>query len=172
MSKYSKQFKLKVVQEFLKFGGLKRVGHLFAVNHSQVRDWSLAYQAHGPDGLAPDHQRHPPQFKLEVLQYMAKHQISARPAAAHFGIGGMTTILQWQKLYNEGGITALEPKPKGRPPMLKQSEIAALLAKPSEQLTHEELLRKAQYLEVENAYLKKLEALAQQKHLASKNKPK
>ena len=54
--------------------------------------------------------------------------------------------------------------------MPKQSEIAALLAKPSTELTHEELLRKALYLEVENAYLKKLEALAQQKHLASKNK--
>ena len=172
MSKYSKQFKLKVVKEFLKSGGQRRVAHLFAVNHSQVRDWFLAYQAHGPDGLTPDHQRHPPQFKLEVLQYMAKHQVSARPAAAHFGIRSMSTVLRWQKLYNEGGITALEPKPKGRPLMSKPSDIKALLAKPLSSLTHEELLRKAQYLEVENAYLKKLEALAQQKHLASKNKSK
>jgi transposase len=172
MSKYSKQFKLKVVKEFLKSGGQKQIAHLFEISHSQVRDWVLAYQAHGHSGLNPSFQQHSPQFKVQVLDYMAKHQISARPAAAHFGIGSMTTILQWQKLYNEGGITALEPKPKGRPPMSKRSEIAALLAKPSEQLTHEELLRKAQYLEVENAYLKKLEALAQQKHLASKNKSK
>jgi transposase len=172
MSKYSKQFKLKVVQEFLKLGGLKRVAQLFEINHSQVRDWVLAYQAKGIAGLDSQYQHHSPQLKVQVLEYMAQHQISARPAAAYFGIGSMSTILQWQKLYNEGGITALEPKPKGRPPMLKQSEIAALLAKPSEQLTHEELLRKAQYLEVENAYLKKLEALAQQKHLASKNKSK
>ena len=172
MSKYSKQFKLKVVQEFLKSGGLKRVGHLFEISHSDVRKWTLAYQAHGHSGLNPNFQHHSPQFKVQVLEYMAQHQISARPAAAHFGIGSMTTILQWQKLYNKGGITALEPKPKGRPSMSKRSEIAALLAKPSEQLTHEELLRKAQYLEVENAYLKKLEALAQQKHLASKNKSK
>jgi len=98
--------------------------------------------------------------------------ISARPAAAHFNIAAPSTITIWQRLYNEGGIAALESKPKGRPPMLKQSEIAALLAKPSTELTHEELLRKALYLEVENAYLKKLEALAQQKHLASKNKSK
>ena len=172
MSKYSKQFKLKVVQEFLKSGGLKRVGHLFEISHSDVRKWTLAYQAHGHSGLNPSFQRHSPQFKVQVLEYMAQHQISARPAAAHFGIGSMSSILQWQKLYNEGGVTALEPKPKGRPSMSKRSEIAALLAKPSEQLTHEELLRKAQYLEAENAYLKKLEALAQQKHLASKNKSK
>jgi transposase len=103
---------------------------------------------------------------------MAKHQISLGQLLPTFGIGSMTTILQSQKLYNEGGITALEPKPKRRPSMSKRSEIAALLAKPSEQLMHEELLRKAQYLEVENAYLKKLEALAQQKYLVSKNNSK
>ncbi|MEN9864169.1 MAG: hypothetical protein RLZZ601_1933 [Pseudomonadota bacterium] len=121
MSKYNKQFKLKVVKEFLKSGGQKRVAHLFAVNHSQVRDWSLAYQAHGPDGLAPDHQRHPPQFKLEVLQYMAKHQVSARPAAAHFGIRSMSTVLRWQKLYNEGGITALANRQRGQQPRVTKT---------------------------------------------------
>jgi len=73
---------------------------------------------------------------------------------------------------NEDGVAALKPKPTGRPLKFKPSNIKALLAKPLTELTHEELLCRAQYLEVENAYLKKLEALAQQKHLASKNKPK
>jgi transposase len=103
---------------------------------------------------------------------MEQHQISINQAAAHFNIPAPSTIGQWQRLYNEGGITALEPKPKGRQPMSKPSDIKALLAKPLSSLTHEELLRRAQYLEVENAYLKKLEALAQQKHLASKSKSK
>ena len=170
MSKYSKQFKLKVVKEFLKFGGLKRVSHLFAVNHSQVRDWSLAYQAHGPDGLAPDHQRHPPQFKLKVLQYMAKHQVSARPAAAQFGIRSMSTVLRWQKLYNEGGITALTNRPRGQPPM-SHFNIKALLKKPISELTPAEMRRRLEYAEAESAYLKKLEALAQSK-AAKENKPK
>jgi transposase len=103
---------------------------------------------------------------------MEQHQLSINQAASHFNIPAPSTIGQWQRLYNEGGITALEPKPKGRRAMSKPSDIKALLAKPLSSLTHEELLRKAQYLEVENAYLKKLEALAQQKHLASKNKSK
>ena len=93
MCKYSKQFKLKVVKEFLKSGGLKRVSHLFEISHSDVRKWALAYQAHGHSGLNPSHQRHSPQFKVQVLEYMAQHQISARPAAAHFGIGSMTDLL-------------------------------------------------------------------------------
>ena len=170
MSKYNKQFKLKVVQEFLKFGGLKRVAHLFSVNHSQVRDWSLAYQAHGHIGLNPSYQRYSPQFKLQVLEYMVKHQISARPAAAHFGIGGMSSILQWQKLYNEGGITALANRPRGQLPM-SQFNIKALLKKPISELTPAEMRRRLEYAEAEAAYLKKLEALAQSK-AAKENKPK
>ena len=103
---------------------------------------------------------------------MEQHKLSINQAASHFNIPAPSTIGQWQRLYNEGGITALEPKPKGRPPMSKRSEIQALQAKPSDQLTHEELLLKSHYLEVENAYLKKLEALAQQKYLVNKNRSK
>jgi transposase len=170
MSKYSKQFKLKVVKEFLKFGGLKRVAHLFEISHADVRKWALAYQAHGHSGLSPKRQHYSPQLKLQVLQYMAKHQVSARPTAAHFGIGSMTTILQWQRLYNEGGIAALKPKPKGRL-FMSQFNIKALLKKPISELTPEELRRRLEYSEAEAAYLKKLEALAQNK-AAKENKPK
>jgi len=173
MSKYSTQFKLGVVQAYLKRGGLKRLAQLYSINTSDIRNWALAYQANGMPGLQKrGHQRYTPEFKIGVLKYMKRNLISARPAAAHFNIAAPSSITIWQRLYNEGGIAALQSKPKGRPPMPKQSEIAALLARPSSELTHEELLRKAQYLEVENAYLKKLEALAQQKHLASKNKSK
>jgi transposase len=170
MSKYSKQFKLKVVKEFLKSGGLKRVSHLFEISHSDVRKWALAYQARGHSGLNPSHQRHSPQFKVQVLEYMAQHQISARPAAAHFGIGSMTTILQWQKLYNEGGITALANRQRGQPPM-SQFNIKALLKKPISELTPAEMRRRLEYAEAESAYLKKLEALAQSK-ATKENKPK
>ena len=170
MSKYSKQFKLKVVQEFLKLGGIKRVGCLFKVSHSDVRKWALAYQAHGIDGLNPGYQLHSQQFKVQVLEYMAKHQISARPAAAHFGIGSMTTILRWQKLYNEGGIAALVNRPRGRSPM-PHLNIKALLKKPISELTPAEMRRRLEYAEAESAYLKKLEALAQSK-AAKEIKPK
>ena len=79
-------------------------------------------------------------------------------------------VEQWQKLYNEGGITALANRPVGRPPM-SQLNIKALLKKPISQLTPAEMRRRLEYAEAEAAYLKKLEALAQSK-AAQKNKPK
>ena len=173
MSKYSKEFKLAVIEHYLSGkGGFKTLGDQYGVKYAHVRKWVHAFKAHGQDSLNQSYLQYTGSFKLSVLQYMEEHQLSINQAAAHFNIPAPSTISQWQRLYNEGGITALEPKPKGRPPMSKPSDMKALLAKPLSSLTHEELLRKAQYLEVENAYLKKLEALAQQKHLASKSKSK
>jgi len=173
MSKYSTQFKLKVVTEYLRSGGYLRVANSYDLNTTDVRKWVLTYKLHGISGLQKrGYQQYTPQFKLLVLEHISAYGASPRLAAAHFNIASPSTILVWQRLYNKGGITALEPKPKGRPSMPKRHEIQALLAKPSSELTPDELLRKLHYLEVENAYLKKLQALAQQKYLASKNKPK
>lgn len=173
MSKYDTQFKLAVVQAYLKDGNEQRIGHLYGVNRNYVTKWVLAYQAHGLASLQPrEYRQYTPEFKLGVLQYMQEHQVSLSPAAAHFNIASPSTIIAWQRLYNEGGITALQPKPKGAPLKFNTKDIKALLARPITELTHEELLRRAQYLEVENAYLKKLEALAQQQDLANKHKSK
>ena len=173
MSKHSAQFKLEVVNDYLSFGSYLRVAKLYGVHTTDVRKWVMAYRLHGSLSLYQrSYQQYAPAFKVEVLEYMRTQGLSPRLAAGHFNIASPSTILVWRHLYNEGGITALQSKPQGRPPMSKRSEIQALLAKPSEQLTHEELLRKSHYLEVENAYLKKLEALAQQKYLASKSKSK
>jgi transposase len=173
MSKHSAQFKLKVVTEYLKYGGYLRVANRYDINTTDVRKWVLIHQLHGVSSLQKrGHQQYTPQFKLLVLEHMRTYGASPRSTAAHFNIASPSTILVWQRLYNEGGVTALKPKPRGRPSMPKRHEIQALLAKPSSELSPEELLLKLHYLEVENAYLKKLQALAQQKHLASKSKPK
>jgi len=173
MSKYDTQFKLAVVQDYLKNRGERRIARLYDVNPKYVTKWALAYQAHGLASLEPrKYRQYTTAFKLEVLQYMRDHQVSVSPTAAHFNIASPSTIVVWQRLYNEGGITALQPKSKGAPLQFKPKDIRALLAKPLTDLTHEELLRRAQYLEVENAYLKKLEALAQKQDLANKHKSK
>ncbi len=173
MSKHSAQFKLEVVDDYLRVGSYQRVAKTHGIQTTDVRKWVLAYRHHGSASLYQRvYQQYPPAFKVEVLEYMRTNGLSPRFAAAHFNIASSSTILVWRRLYNKGGITALQSKTKGHSPMSKQSEIQALLAKPSEQLTHEELLLKSHYLEVENAYLKKLEALALQKRLASKSKSK
>jgi len=78
---------------------------------------------------------------------------SPRSTAAHFNIAAPSTIAIWQRLYNEGGINALEPKPKGRRPMSKPKPFSPT-NKPVTQMTHEELMQELEYRRVETDYLK------------------
>ena len=56
--------------------------------------------------------------------------------------------------------------------MPQSFDIKALLKKPLADLTPAEMRRRLEYLEAENAYLKKLDALVQSKKLANKVKSK
>jgi transposase-like protein len=173
MSKYSPQFKLKVVKDYLKSGGQRRLAHLYEINTSDIRKWTLSYQSNGLSSLKKRvYQHYTPEFKKSVIQYVKAHEVSLRAAAAHFNIPDGSVITVWQKLYNEGGIAALQAKPKGRVPMPKPFKPFVPTNKPVTQMTPEELMQELEYRRVEADYLKKLEALAQQKHLASKNKSK
>jgi transposase len=173
MSKYSKEFKLAVIEYYLSgSGGFKTTADQHSVKYAYVRKWVHAFKAHGQKSLMKGRAHYPSTFKLSALQYMEQHQLSVNQTATRFNIPAPSTILVWQRLYNEGGITALEPKPKGRPPMSKPLKPFVPTNKPVTQMTPDELMQELEYRRVETDYLKKLEALAQQKHLASKNKSK
>jgi transposase-like protein len=173
MSKHSAQFKLKVVIEYLKYGGYLRLAMQYDIHTTDIRKWVTAYRLHGASSLAQRvYQHYSPDFKIAVLTHMSTHGLSPRLAAAHFNIASPSAILVWQRLYNEGGITALKPKPKGRSPMSKPFKPFVPTNKPVAQMTTEELMQELEYRRMEADYLKKLEALAQQKHLANKNKSK
>ena len=173
MSKYSKDFKLEVIHHYLSGKeGFTATANRYGVKFTYVRKWVHAYKAHGHKSLIKTYTHYSGAFKLTVLKMMEQDQISLNQAAAHFNIASPSTISVWQRLYNEGGITALEPKPKGRPPMSKPFKPFVPTNKPVTQMTPEELMQELEYRRVETDYLKKLEALAQQKHLASKNKSK
>lgn len=134
--------------------------------------WVALYKLHGPKALQKHYSLHTTEFKIRVLNAMSEQGLSFKSAAAQFNIPSSATVSVWQRLYNEGGLNALKPKPKGRRPMRKKMDYQALLKKPIAELSHEELLQRLEYAEIENAYLKKLEALAQQKILAKQNKSK
>ena len=173
MSKYSKAFKLKMIEQYLSGkAGFTSLAAQYAVNPTHLQKWVHAFKAHGQESLHKSYAQYTGSFKLSVLQYMEQHQLSMNQAAAHFNIPAPSTVSHWQRLYNEGGITALEPKPRGRPLMSKPFKPFVPTNKPVAQMTTEELMQELEYRRVETDYLKKLEALAQQKHLANKNKSK
>lgn len=174
MSKYSKAFKLKVVQTYLSGKqGQNLVSDEFNINRSQVKEWVSAYKHNGEAGLTPrsSNRRYSAEFKLSVIAYRHRHNLSLLETAKHFNIASFSTLHVWEQRYNHQGIHALIDR-RGDDKMKPQPKNPYITDKPVAQMTAEELMRELQYRRTENAYLKKLDALIQQKKLAQKTKQK
>lgn len=81
--------------------------------------------------------------------------------AAIFNIAAPSTILVWKKKLESKGLDALQSKKKGRPSMKKENknQLKSTPTEGSVEVLQEEIER----LHMENAYLKKLNALVQNK---------
>lgn len=169
MSKYSKELKLRVVQDYesLKVGS-RVLSKKYDVPGTIIKVWIYGYQCHGSDYFEKRPQVYSPEFKINVLQHMKDHLMSPIRVAAYFGIAAFTSVMQWQRLYNTGGAAALIAKPRGGPKMTKPKP---KLDKPPKEMTPEELLEEVLNLRAERDYLKKLQALIQEKQWSAKTKP-
>ena len=102
-----------------------------------------------------------------VLSYITEHGTSLREAAAIFNIPTHSILSRWKKEFETKGEDALKSMKKGRPSMKKDNKPT-----PPEG-SNEALQAEIERLRMENAYLKKLNALVQSKEkLRSKSKPK
>lgn len=174
MSKYSASFKERVVA--FHGGGecsYAAVGLRFGVDHSTVRKWVGLHAAHGSAGLTKKHSRYDVAFKLSVLQRMWTEGLSYRHTAAIFNIRNASCLLDWERCYEQAGIEGLAPRRKGRPPRMKKPEAPSETTAPltDSAKSREELLAELAYLRMENAYLKKLEALTQARQTPTGRKP-
>lgn len=165
MAKYSEEFKLAVVREYLSdiSDGYRAVGRRHGLSsHTILERWVAAYQLHGDAGLRKKSSQYSAQHKLLVLKHMWDNQLSVNQTAAKFDIRSYAMVSMWERAYRDGGIQALAPRRRGRPKPMTASEIIQPdPAHKDDQRSREELLAEVNQLRMELAYLKKLEALVQ-----------
>ena len=166
MSKYSEEYKLRVVKAYISGeGGTKTVAKKYKVARTCLQQWVAQYELTG--SFTKPTRNFSGEFKLKVLNYQQEHHLSDLQTALIFGITNHGTICAWRKKYITGGTEALFQKQGRRSKMPKKSLIPN---KPREEWTKDEELA---YLRMENEYLKKLTALIQedkQREKDSKNK--
>ncbi|EFF72953.1 IS3 family transposase [Achromobacter piechaudii] len=156
MAKYDERFKLSAVRRYLaQGGGSKTIAASLGIDHSQLRRWAAAYQSHGRAGLAKKCSHYDAQFKLRVLKRAQREGLSDREVAGLYDIRSPGSIAKWRAQYDEHGMGALEPNPKGRKPMPHKPAPEPV----SKEMTLEELQKELAYLRAENDYLKKMKAL-------------
>lgn len=170
MSKFTAEEKLSAVLTYLKGTvGYRTLALELGIEPKAFHYWIKRYQYHGVEAFTTTYTSFTVAFKLDVLKYMNDQGTSIRETAAIFNLSTPAVLLSWKKRMDNGGQDALDSKKKGRPSMKKDS---AKQTKPTYPENSVEALReRIKYLEMENDYLKKLNALVQSKE-KSPNKTK
>ena len=170
MRKHTAQYKLEVVQYYLSGkAGSTDTGRYFGVAKSLVRRWVAFYRAHGIDGLASKPmRRYTAQFKLTVLEHMWQNKLSYTRTAATFDVRSQCVIAAWERAFHSRGAAGL-----GQPTVEKKRIVPDRTKPPKptsdsgtppstgSEPTREQLVEDNERLRMENAFLKKFNALAQ-----------
>ena len=170
MSKYSHQFKVKIVEEYLNGTlGYRLLAEKYSIpSKSIIEKWVNQYQINGKKGLQTPKtkNKYPLPFKLDVLRFKQDTGASYKATANAFGIAEPSIIANWKRAYLKEGNPGLNRR-IGRPAKMPKSNPNQDKSKQSKNNQQEneaideiEALKKEnEYLKIELAYLKKLKAL-------------
>ena len=173
MAKYSKEYKLKIVKAYLSGkGGTEKLSKQYHVARTLLQSWIKAYQKFGVDGLARmrEKKKYTFEFKRSAVECYLSTEASYQDVALLFGMNNPTLLTRWTKEYLTGGMDALCPKPKGKPPAMPKQHQERIQDTPQDETAQqlralqEENLR----MRIENAYLKELRGLRLQEKMQSK----
>ncbi len=168
MSKYSFEFKKKIVTAYLNGeGGYKYLSKIYDIPSKSIIDkWVHNYQSFGDDGLKRSRKNDVYTFekKLYVVELYLSSEMSYQDLALQEGINNPSIIGSWVNRFRECGADALRPLKKGRRKTLGKSENKTS-SLPTEnpidtsaehvKELEDELLK----LRIENAFLKELRRL-------------
>ena len=173
MAKYSTEYKLKIVREYLAGqGGYRALSKWHEITKSQIKHWVKAYRAFGEDGLkcSRAQQTYSFDFKRSAVECYLSTEASYQDVAIALGLNNPPLLARWTKEYRLGGVDALKPKPKGRAPTMPRKMKERPQDLPQDETTQQlkalqdENLR----LRIEVAYLKELRRLCLQEKMQSK----
>lgn len=160
---YSTELKLEIVQKYLQGSvGVKQLAEKYHIgSKADIQKWLAAYRENGISGLCTTHGTYTGDFKISVVEYMQNKGASIRETAAHFNIPSPQTVSKWECIYYEQGKEALCKERRGKANKMR-------IKKPRKPKKNEDLLAEVQRLRMENEYLKKLNALIQEREKLEK----
>lgn len=161
MSKLSFEDKIEIYTSRKNGESISALSSTFGINTSVVEHLIRLIDTHGTSILRVNKNRYyDSNFKLEVINRILINHESLSSVAVEIGLSSTGMLSNWIKNYKENGYNVIEKK-RGRPSMTKPKSII------KENLTTEEenkeLKTRLQYLEAENEYLKKLNAVVKQR---------
>ena len=119
MTKYSTEFKIKVVKAYQKNeGGYEFLAKKYGIsNESIVRRWINAFNSQGYDGLkvSRKNNNYSFEFKKNIVKLYLTGEMSYQDLANQFKINNPSLIARWVIDFRNQGLDGLKPKRRGRP---------------------------------------------------------
>lgn len=182
MAKYSTEFKMKVVKEYLESkNSYTNLSEKYCIpDKSVIRRWVNAYKSQGYEGLKVkrENTQYTLEFKLNVVNLYLTGEMSYQSLANELKINNPSMIAKWVIDFRQKGIEGLRSKKRGRPSKMSKTQKRSKDSKTesSAQLTNEEdnslneaqlkekikkLEEKNYWLQLENDAIKKKIELSQ-----------
>lgn len=142
MSKYTKEFKLKLVKKYFKGGiGHKTLARKYNIPPASLCSWINRYKEHEISGLEKNNMNYDGNFKILVVEYMHNNHLSLNETSTKFNLSGCHLVAKWERTYYEEEPQALFRDNRGRKNKMK--------SKPSKninEMSKEELLKQNEYM--------------------------
>jgi transposase len=139
----------------------------YGIHDRYIRYWTQVYRFHGQNAFIKRNSPYSYQEKYRILKRMRENSWSITYTSIVYNMSSSGTISTWLAQYEQFGLSGLQPKKRGKP-MKKTNQQETI--KPTDQMSLEELREELEYRRAENAYLKKLDALLQEKERQTKKK--
>ncbi len=164
--RWTKEEKLKMVLEYKMNGFTPNVGGCSRKTmHERIRVWAKVYDLYGEDGLEHRSRHWAYEDKVNAVQRVLDGE-SYHEVAHSLGLTNISQITTWHRKYLELGLDGLKLDGRGR--KRKMGNKPSKSKSQAEEIV--ELRKRLEYLEAENAYLKKLAALVQQRKAQEQKK--
>jgi transposase len=166
--KHSASFRLQIIKDNQQGDSIRSLSGKWNISTSLIRKWVDHHSSNGAKGLLPKSRvYHTKEFKLNVVKVYKDKGLSLRDCCLQFNIPAQSTLSSWVSKYEQLGVEGLREQ-KGRPATMKKDKPTVKKTQPLTRL--EELEKENLYLRAENDFLKKLDALTQEKQTQQNKK--
>ena len=163
MAKYSVEFKLKIVQEYLKGDiGYLALAHKYGIpGTKRIQFWVGKYQVMGEKGLqrSRKNETYSFQFKLHAVELYLSTEMSYQELALQLKLKSDGILANWVRRYRAVGIEGLKPQRKGRRPKVPDKSSITPECNSNQDERLKQLEEENLKLRIEVAYLKELRRL-------------
>lgn len=164
--KYSNEEKLAIVREHVDQGvTLREINDKYELDITKIKYLAALYRKHGEDVFRKrERLKYTREYKLTAIHRYLQGRESYYEIGADLGLINPGTLKDWVDMYRSKGEAGVRTT-HGRKSYLKHEDRLDKIADDS-------LKKRLEYLEAENAYLKKLYSLIQKRSRREKRKSK